>query len=334
MLQKSLSMKNKRRFYRKIGLALLSICLLIGLGACSAAKNRHELQTDDGYCSFSDSLGNQITLKKRPETVAVLFSSYADIWTTAGGEVRISVGESLDRGFVADNCILVDSGAGHTNIDLERLIQAKPDFVIGTADYDCQVEACRICAEYGIPAAAFRVESFSDYLAVLDVFCDITGNRDRYIQYGEEVSERIQALLTETGTEREPLNILFLRAGNGDRSVKAKNADTNFVCAMLNDLGTHNIADDVPVLLDSLSLEEIVLSDPDYIFISPMGNEEAAKRHILSMFASPGWSSLDAVKQNRFCFLEKELFHYKPNARWDEAYEVLAKIVDAESSNE
>ena len=36
---------------------------------------------------------------------------------------------------------------------------------------------------------------------------------------------------------------------------------------------------------------------------------------------------LTAVKQDRLILLPKELFHYKPNARWGESYAYLAKIL-------
>ena len=45
-------------------------------------------------------------------------------------------------------------------------------------------------------------------------------------------------------------------------ATKAKTADENFVCKMLNELGTYNIAENAPILLDGLSLSLIHI----YIF--------------------------------------------------------------------
>ncbi len=82
----------------------------------------------DGY-TFEDAAGAQITLPAKPEKVAVLFSSLADVWQTAGGEVAITVGESVERGFVPEGTPLVDGGAGKT-INQELLLSYEPDFVI------------------------------------------------------------------------------------------------------------------------------------------------------------------------------------------------------------
>ena len=44
-----------------------------------------------------------------------------------------------------------------------------------------------------------------------------------------------------------------------------------------------------------------------------------------------GWRDLEAVKNGRCTYLSKDLFHYKPNARWAEAYRVLAGLLYPES---
>jgi iron complex transport system substrate-binding protein len=96
---------------------------------------------------------------------------------------------------------------------------------------------------------------------------------------------------------------------------------------MLTRLGAHNIADDAPVLLDGLSLEEILVRDPDHIFISTMGNEDASKAYMESLLRQPGWRDLTAVQEGNVHFLPRDLFHFKPNARWAEAYRYLAQLL-------
>ena len=46
--------------------------------------------------------------------------------------------------------------------------------------------------------------------------------------------------------------------------------------AMLADLGVKNLADENPSLLKDFSLESIIEMNPDYIFVVPMGNDDAA----------------------------------------------------------
>ena len=61
-----------------------------------------------------------------------------------------------------------------------------------------------------------------------------------------------------------------------------------------------------------------------------MGNEEAAVAHMTQLLSQPGWQELTAVKNGSFAFLPRELFHFKPNARWAEAYWYLAGLLNPE----
>lgn len=318
---------------------LLALCLL--LSACQSkitspetkAEEKEE-QTDTAQVSFpytfTDSVGNSITLEKKPENVAVLFSSFADVWKTAGGNVDITVGESVERGFADENAVIVDPSTGHSSIDLEGLANARPDLVIGTADYESQTKAVDFCKDVGINAALFRVETFDDYLYMLKICCDLTGNTEKYKTFGTDVGERIDEMLQNVKTKTNDKDILFVRAGSSAKSTKAKNSEDNFVCRMLSQLGTRNIADTDSELVGELSLERILVENPDYLFITTMGSEDAAKDYMNSLLQSDGWKELTCVKSGNYCFLPKNLFHYKPNSHWDEAYKYLINILCSE----
>lgn len=290
---------------------------------------------EDCPLTFTDSTGASVTLTGRPERVAVLFSSYAEIWNLSGGTVSVTVGESVERGFAPETVYLVDEGAGKT-IDHELLIAARPDFIIGSADIPAQVETCEIMAAAGIPSALFRVDTFGEYLDMLKICTEITGDQEKYEINGAAVEREIASVMEAVeGCASEPKDILFIRAGSQYSATKAKRAPDNFVCIMLDELGAHNIADDAGMLLDGLSLEEILLRDPDYIFLTAMGSEEAAVSYIGDLFSREGWRELSAVKSGNYTFLSRELFHFKPNARWAEAYRTLAEFLYPElKSNE
>lgn len=140
----------------------------------------------------------------------------------------------------------------------------------------------------------------------------------------------MEKLIADAGTRAEQPSILFVRAGSSARYTKAKTADTHFACRMLDELGTTNIADTAPVLLDGLSTEEILLADPDFIFYTTMGDEKSGVAYMESLLADPVWSTLSAVRGGRVYQLPKDLFQYKPNARWDEAYAYLSSLLYGE----
>ena len=302
---------------RKILIFVLCILLLTG---CAVPAG-----TGEGY-TFTDDTGAEITVPEKPEKTAVLLSSLTDLWITAGGSVDITVGESVERGFTDATVILVDDGAGKT-INLEALIAAQPDFVLYSADLAGQLECADALRAAGIPAAGFSVETFDDYLRVLKICTDILGTPERYAQYGTALQAEIDAMTAIARAQENQPDILFVRAGSSARYTKAKTAENHFVCGMLKDLGTFNIAEKAPVLLDGLSTEEILLSDPDFILFTTMGDESAGAAYMESLISDPVWQTLTAVKCGNVYQLPKELFQYKPNARWGEAYAYLIELI-------
>lgn len=310
---------------------ILAIFTLVSCGNETDVTDVPDISDESDTVTFTDDVGNTITVEKSPERVAVLFSSFADIWITAGGDVEITVGETVERGFADSSAILVDDGAGKS-INTEALIEAEPDFVIASYDIEAQAECASLLVENGVPAAQFRVESFDDYLRVLEIFTEITGERENYETYGTLVGEKIDELLAgipDISDEDKP-RILFIRAGSSERSTKAKTAEEHFACAMLDELGTYNIAHNAPTLIDGLSIEEILAENPDIIFITTMGAEDAARDYINSLFSDDVWGSLSAVSEGNYHFLPKDLFQYKPNSRWYDAYKTLADLIYAE----
>lgn len=298
---------------------IILLCLLF-LTGCTPAQT-----VGEGY-TFTDDTGAVVSVPEKPEKVAVLLSSLADLWITAGGSVDITVGESVERGFAPETVILVDDGAGKT-IDLEGLIAANPDFVLYSSDLSGQLECADTLRTAGIPAAGFRVETFGDYLRVLKICTDLLGTPDCYAQYGTDLKAEIDAMTAVARAQESQPDILFVRAGSSARYTKAKTAENHFVCAMLKDLGTFNIAEKAPVLLDGLSTEEILLSDPDFILFTTMGDEGAGQVYMESLIFDPVWQTLTAVKEGNVHQLPKELFQYKPNARWGEAYAYLIELL-------
>lgn len=298
-------------------LALLLLCGCLPAGETDA----------DAVCvSVTDDGGTTVDLPKSPARVAVLFSSLADLWTTAGGEVAITVGETVERGLASEDVLLVDAGAGKT-INTELLLSAGADLIIGSADVAAQVECVALARRVGIPAVLFRVESFDDYLRVLGVMTALTGNTAAYETHGLALKARIDALLNAERSNDAP-RVLFLRAGSSARSTKAKNADGHFAAAMLARLGAVNIADKAPILIDTLSIEAILKEDPDLILITTMGDEAAARAYIETLLDEPTWQSLRAVQAGNVHILPKELFQYKPCAAWYEAYEYLSELIN------
>ena len=292
---------------RSVGIKLLALLLSSLLVLCSCGSFVSSVTPD------------------KPQKVAVLLSSLAEMWQEAGGTVDITVGETVERGLVPQSTPTVDSGAGKT-VNTELLISLKPDLVICSADIPAQVEAEAILRDTGTPTLLLHVETLTDYVNALKQMTDITGNRKAY-ENAVAMRERIDALIETTQPTLSDTDILFVRAGSTAASTKAKSSQDHFAAAMLKELGCNNLADQAPLSLDTVGMESILIADPDFIFFSLMGDETAAKANIEALLLTDTWQALSAVQNGRYAILDRSLFHFKPCQRWETAYHTLISLL-------
>ena len=315
-----------RRLFTVLAAAVLLLTACApGEGDASAPTSSAGVeQSAQGTCTFTDSLGNTVELEQPPKRVAALLGSYAETWLLAGGEVVAVTQDAYDERGLELPEDTVNLGANQQP-DLEALFAAEPDLVLLTPDLDGQMGLKDSLAAAGIPAAWFKVETFDDYLNMLKICTDLTGRSDLYQTNGLDIQRGIDAAIASV-PEGEGPTVLLLRAYSS--GVRAKNSDS-IAGAMLKDLGAVNIADSNSGLLEDLQMESILAADPEFIFVTTMGaSQEAALKSLDELLHSdPAWQTLTAVKEGRVEVLPKDLFHYKPNARWGESYQMLAELM-------
>lgn len=294
-------------------------------------ESRHlkESLQDSGRDSyvFTDDLGREVSVSSY-ERVAALLGSYADMWNLAGGQVCAAPDdafEDFDLGLPEGTVNLGET----KRLSLELLFSVDPDLVLASTNTSQHLEWQQALEGAGITVAYFDVACFEDYLRMLKICTDITGRPERYEQYGTDIEKQIEEIL-ERSQGKEPLDVLVMRASA--TSIRAKNSKGNVLGEMLEILGCVNIADSDDSLLENLSIESILLRNPDRIFIVQSGDDtEGTRKNVETMFReNPLWEELDAVKKGQLYFLDKHLYNLKPNARWAEAYEKLEGMLYGE----
>ncbi|MDO4316184.1 MAG: ABC transporter substrate-binding protein [Oscillospiraceae bacterium] len=316
-----------RRFY-PIVLALL---LLAGCSAPapSGGAEQESAGAESTVTFFGDDLGRELTVE-RPRRVAALIGSFADIWCLAGGgDTLVAAANDAWTSFDLDLEGVSDLGA-IKEPNLEVLLAAEPDLILASCNTAADLELLETFEAAGIPAAYFDVQDFDDYLRMLGICTALTGCSDNYHQYGVLIQAQVRdAISRQDGSAP---TVLCLRATGS--SCKAKGSADNVLGEMLADLGCVNIADGDGALLDDLSLEAIIRSDPDYIFAVLQGADPTDAQATLdtALLSNPAWAGLRAVEEGRFYTLDHRLYNLKPNARWGEAYEALADILYGEKT--
>ena len=308
---------------------MLSVSILLMsfmISGCSSSQvDSDQMENESTQITFVDDLGRTVTVN-RPQRVATLISSFADIWYLAGGVNQIVATTNatwtyLDLPLRED---VVNLGATK-ELNVEALIACEPDLVIASAGTDRNVELEESFEKMGLNVAYFSVNNFTDYLRVLKICTEITGNESNYETYGSAVEKQVNAVLDRVDGSKP--KVLYVRATGS--SCKVKNSQDSVLGEMLLDMDCINIADVEDSLLEQLSMEVILEEDPDYIFVILQSSNPEDAKAILenTLLNNPMWTSLTAVKEGKYYVLDSNLYNLKPNARWGEAYEQLADIL-------
>lgn len=293
---------------------LTAIFLMFGM---ASAENALE---------YTDGLGRNVTIDRNPERVAVLIGSFADIWCLAGGaDSIVAAADDTFRKFDLPLAQDVINLGATKDLSLEKLLLSDPELIIASCSTAHDVELEPVFEEMGLNAVYFDVDNFEDYLHMLSVCTQITGCSENYAANGEALRAQVDAAKARADGSRP--SVLYIRATGS--SCKVKNSEGSILGEMLRDMDCENIADSETSLLEELSMEAILMADPDFIFVVEQSSDPNAAKEMLekTLFSNPAWQTLTAVRQGRYYVMDSSLYNLKPNARWGEAYENLAQIL-------
>ena len=320
---------------KKLPALLLLVCLVLNLSACSGkeavtestqAKTESTEATATDTYTFTDAHGREITMDKNPAKVVVLSGSFAEMWELAGGSLSgVTADAPEDRELNMEGVTIVGESTHKPN--LETIVSLEPDFVILAADTEQHKALSESLDDMGINNAFFKVEFFDDYIAAMEIMTGLTGDEEAFIKNAANVREQALEVI-EKAKDKEGPTVLYMRAMT--TNVKAK-GDDHHTGVILKDLGCDNIVDRYDTLLDGISLEKVIEADPDFIFYTTMGDDAKALAYLRdNLESNEAWKELSAVKNGRFIQLPKEMFHYKPNAEWGDAYQYIYDIIYGE----
>ena len=302
------------------------LCCLLLLGGCGGANDAATQEVrSEAAVTFTDDLGRQVTVE-RPQRVACLIASFADIWCLAGGAEQIVAATDAtwryyDLPLRED---VVHLGAAK-ELNLEQLLACEPDLVLASCGTDRNVAMEAAFDEMGLNVAYFSVNGFEDYLRMLEVCTRITGRTENYESYGTAVQARVESAVRRADGSQP--SVLYIRVTGS--SCKVKNSEGSVLGEMLAALDCENVADRDISLLEQLSMEEILLADPEYIFVVLQSADPSDAQAVLetTLLRNPAWSGLTAVREGHYYVMDPNLYNLKPNAQWGEAYERLADIL-------
>lgn len=350
-LPKALKYKKERGTIMKKLIALL-LMLVLTLSASAFAESEtlfwdmsheelveyylaeaNEVVVTDTHVIFTDDSGRgEISIEKNPEKAAILYGSFACLWTEAGGKVQIGIGgksnatlynEQVGRDLAEDEGFKVISESnGGKKWDVEAIIAEQPDLIVCSMSMNGWEVISGPAMATGIPIIGLQYDNVQDYLKWFKVFCNLTGHPELWDEIANATAERIISVVEQIPEVEKAPRVLIFR-----QTLKSfgNNCQTG---QLVWELGGVNVVETDPVhgMTDSveLSMEEIYALDPDMILIPCMNEPGSTEKEIQELVGNdPVWNELRAVKEGKVFFIEKGLFHNKPNKDYRKAYEAM-----------
>lgn len=289
-------------------------------------KEQYGITIAEDTVSFIDGRGEEVTINKNPERVVVIYNSFLDIWMKNGGKIVGRIEESVGQDPIpgVEDAELVGKLG---SISLEKILALNPDLVILISTQKSQMELVPSLEQNNIPFIALEYYVKDDYFKLARLFSALNEREDLYKENVLDIRDEIDEIIEKAPKDKEYKVLLMMASA---KSVTARGSDST-VGEMLKELHTINIADysNDALSTKNFSIEKILEEDPDFIFVQTTGSDmdKVIERMKEDVESNPAWSTLSAVKNDRYIILPKDLYMFKPNHRYGEAYEGLAKIL-------
>ena len=259
--------------------------------------------------SVRDGMGRLVQVPLRPRRIVSLTPSLTEtLYAVGAGD--LVVGRTDFCSHPPEACRKPSVG-GVVNPSLERIVSLRPDLVLASTDAN-RIETAQGLAKLGIPAYAIRTASLEGVLQSVHQIGELTGNGDQARLLAEKLQNRLQTVQRTVAGRRRP-RVLFLlwqhpiiSSGRG-----------SFVEDLLEKAGADSITSGLPQDWPRISLEEVVLTDPEFLII-PRGQGFEPN---LAHFERPGWRAITAVRKRQVVVVEDAATHPSPRV-----FDALEKI--------
>ena len=300
-------------------------------------QKANEVVVTDTHVIFTDDSGRgEISIEKNPKNVAVLYPSLTCLWYETGATAPLIIGgksgielynEQIGRDITADEgVIVVSTNSSGASWDVESIIAYKPDLIICSMGMKGYSTIGEVAAAANIPVIAIQYDHVQDYLKWFKVFCNINGHPEAWEAVANATAEKIIEVVSKVPENVETPKIAILGVVSGKLRAYGTEAAAGTV---LKELGGINVFDDGSSPFESvdIDLEQLYAKNPDIILINQRGDKGATEEQLMEIVGgNPVWEALPAV-QKGIIYLEKGLFHNKPNHRYQEAYVLMGQIL-------
>lgn len=257
---------------------------------------------DESRIQVTDDDGIQHTFNQPVQRIVSLMPHATELLFEVGaGDKVVGAVQYSDYPEAAKNIPRV---GGYSALNIEAIVALQPDILIAWPEGNRNRELDRLKA-LGLPILVSDPREFSDIENALSVYGKITGN-DLQAKQARSAFQKKLNFLRNNYSQQEKVSV-FYQVWNAP--LMTQNGNT-FISRAIEVCGGVNIFADLPMTNPQVSIESILVQDPQVIVASGMGK------------ARPEWlddwrqyKTLQAVKKNQLFHILPELFQ-RPTSRF------------------
>lgn len=282
------SFYNSSKKQAKKSLILLLSCIFI-LAACGKTG-----ESPDSQAEHAD-------IENKPQRIAAISLDAAEVALELVDPERMAVvpksmGDPALAYRINEAEKVANRITGATSLDPEQVLSYQADLLIMTKLHDKEKEANEILQQSGIPI--ITLETWSTIDAVMNNIITIGQALGEEAKAGEIVAEmktKLEQITAAIDGAAKPsvLVVSPLGPGTGPYLIGSSNISYDIVRLA----GATNAADSLGLTRTTkATIEQIIKADPDYILLIQW--QEGKTDELTEITETPGWSTLQAVKNN------------------------------------
>jgi len=272
--------------------------------------------------TLTDGLGRTVTLASPAQRVVSLAPSLTEILFTVGaGDQVVGRDEYSDYPEAAKNVTSI--GSTYQTLNTELILSLHPDLVVAAGLNSPE----QIKALEDLEVTVYMFTNPTDFEGMyehLHIMGQLTGHEGEAADLVESLQKRVDAVVQKAAGAETPK--VFYEIDGTDHPAKPWTSGPNtFMDAMISMAGGINIGGVLADPWAQISLEEIVLQDPDFIILG----DTAYGVTIESVGQRSGWGELTAVKNGAIFAFDDNLAS-RPGPRLVDGLEALVGILHPE----
>lgn len=272
---------------------LLSVVMVLQQGC---RRDSPSAETSKALVSETDALGKTISLREYPRRIVSMAPSNTEMLLSLGlGEKLVGVTDFYGD---VEKVGGVPRVGGYTNPSVERIVALKPDIAFAARgnprDVILQLE------RHGIPVFSLDTRSVSQLLSDIETVGRLTGVASEASHLTGEIREEMKRIgeKVDALNENDRPRVLWVGQEEPLRTAGAG----SIVHELILLAGGKNIARNERDAWPSLSLEKLVLADPDVIILAEDKYKESPDKvrdTLIRFQRHPVWQNVSAVKEGR-----------------------------------